>query len=384
MSDHISSPRAVADPACDIADLFAFPSPERPGYLVLVMSVFPRAGPSALFSDAVLCRFRLRPASIAGAESKARFAVGPDKEELVFDCTFSEPSVQPGSGQLRQVGTCTAPTGDQVTVTVHDQHGGSGEGLKMFAGLTSDPFIFQLEWIVETLKTGRIASPKIGKNTMEDANVLGLVLEVEYRKWLHGGPLFAVVGETLAAGKRPLRLERVGRPEIKNIGMQFNGYDTVNRDIDVRELYNQEDAFHVGNEYLGAYRARLSANLKFYDGLDGKIDWPPDENGNHPLVDLLLEDFLVVDVSKPFSENSWFEIERAMLDGHAHETCGGRALNDDFLDTYYTLFINRGNGPRISDGVDQATVPASNVFPYLAPANPSKPKASADKEEKIA
>ena len=33
--------------------------------------------------------------------------------------------------------------------------------------------------------------------------------------------------------------------------------------------------------------------------------------------------------------------------------------------TLYTVLVNAGNGPRISDGVDQATVPASDVFPYL-------------------
>jgi hypothetical protein len=91
--------------------------------------------------------------------------------------------------------------------------------------------------------------------------------------------------------------------------------------------------------------ARLSSNLTFYDGLDGKTDWPLDKNGNHPLVDFLLEDFLVVDVTKRFAEDSWFEIERAMLAGRPHETCGGRAPNDDFLDTYYTLFINAATGP---------------------------------------
>ena len=36
MADHFSGPRALADPASDITDVFAFPSPERPGHLVLV------------------------------------------------------------------------------------------------------------------------------------------------------------------------------------------------------------------------------------------------------------------------------------------------------------------------------------------------------------
>ena len=39
MSDHFSGPRALAGPAGDICDVYAFPSPERPGHLVLVMTV---------------------------------------------------------------------------------------------------------------------------------------------------------------------------------------------------------------------------------------------------------------------------------------------------------------------------------------------------------
>ena len=61
MSDHASGPRALANPVVDITDMYAFPSQQRPGYLVLVMNVFPFAAPTALFSDAVDYRFRLRP-----------------------------------------------------------------------------------------------------------------------------------------------------------------------------------------------------------------------------------------------------------------------------------------------------------------------------------
>jgi len=371
MSDHLSFPRTLAGPAADICDLYAFPSPERPGHLTLAMTVFPRASSTARFSDAVLCRFRLRPASVAATGAQARFLVGGHDAELHFDLVFAEPPTWPVADGSPQVGTCTTPSDEAVTVTVNDRLGSAGEGLRVFAGLVSDPFIFQIESIEKTLMTGRMAFGELTSNTMEGANVLGIVVEIDCARWLEGRDLVAVVGETLAVGKRPVRLERVGRPEIKNIGMQWNGNDTVNRDIDLRELYNQEDAFDLGEHYVRAYRARLGANLRFYDGLDGKVDWPPDNSGEHPLVDLLLQDYLVVDISRPFAEDSWFEIERAMLAGRPHRSCGGRALNDDFLDTYYTLFINAGNGPRISDGVDQATVPATNGFPYLARPNRS-------------
>ncbi|MDF2744728.1 MAG: hypothetical protein K0S88_6106, partial [Actinomycetia bacterium] len=41
MSDHISGPRAMAEPIADITDAYAFPSPEVPGRLVLVMNTLP-------------------------------------------------------------------------------------------------------------------------------------------------------------------------------------------------------------------------------------------------------------------------------------------------------------------------------------------------------
>jgi hypothetical protein len=147
-------------------------------------------------------------------------------------------------------------------------------------------------------------------------------------------------------------------------------FDQVNRDLEVRDLYNLEDAFHMSKDYRGAYRARLNANLAAIDRLDSKIDWPPLPDGSHPLTDLLLDDYLVVDVSKPYAEDSLFDIEYAVLEGRPHETCGGRSLKDDSMATLYTLLINAGKGPRISDGVYQATKPPSDVFPYLAPPNP--------------
>jgi hypothetical protein len=72
MSDHISGPRAIADPVADITDTYAFPSPESPQNLVLIMNVFPFAGLSALFSDAVIYRFRIRPAAIDSADAPSR------------------------------------------------------------------------------------------------------------------------------------------------------------------------------------------------------------------------------------------------------------------------------------------------------------------------
>jgi hypothetical protein len=373
VSDHFSGPRAIAGPAGDICDLYAFPSPERPGHLVLIMTVLPRAGPSACFSDAIGCRLRLRPVTVAGVgPAAAAFAVGA--EELVFDCTFDVPRPGDGGAAPVQHGRCTPPGGEPLAFRVHDQQGAGADGVRVFAGLRSDPFFLDLPALQQTVRTGRLAFKVVGTNSLAGFNVLSVVVEADCAPMLQaGGPLFAVVAETVAAGKLPIRLERVGRPEVKNVILAWKDFDPVNRDLELRDLYGLEDAFHLGKDYQGAYRARLNANLAVFDRLDGQTDWPLDEQGTHPLTELVLADHLVVDVSKPYATDSFLEIERAMLGGREHATCGGRSPNDDVMDTLYTLLVNAGGGPQIGDGVDRATKPATRAFPYLAPPNPPPP-----------
>jgi hypothetical protein len=144
--------------------------------------------------------------------------------------------------------------------------------------------------------------------------------------------------------------------------------------MELRDLYNLEDAFHMSGDYRPAYAARLNANLAAYDRLDGKADWELGPDRRHPLTDLLLDDYVVVDVSKPFATDSYFEIETAMLQGRVHETCGGRWLDDDAMDTMLTFMISGVPGTRVSDGVDGPWKPSSTTFPYLASPNPNPPE----------
>ncbi len=369
MSDHFSGPRALAGPACDITDMYAFPSPRQPGRFVLVLNVHPLATPDTMFSDAIVYRFRLRPLTIA--HERRAFVFGPEATELTYTCTFATPQHGGNAFRPTQDGYLTTPSGETVRFRVDGAQRGRLGGLRVYAGLRSDPFFIDLPAWLESLQTGRVALSSSGHNSGNNFNCLSIVVEVENAELLQGnrGALFGVVGETVVAGMIPVRLERFGRPEIKNVIMSMKQFDQVNRDLEIRDLYNLEDAFHLSKEYRGAYRARLSANLAAIDCLDGTRDWPLATDGTHPLTDLLVEDYMVVDVSKPFSEDGCFEIERAVLAGQPHATCGGRSLNHDLMDTLYNWIINADRGPRISDGVDAPTQLASDVFPYLAAPN---------------
>jgi Domain of unknown function (DUF4331) len=372
MSHHISGPRAVAEPIADITDLYAFPSPEHSDRLVLVLNTLPFAPPSAAFSDGLIYRFRLRPLTANAQQGAAPFAAG--REEIVLDCVFSAPANGHGASRPEQEGTCSVP-GGTVSVRVNDECGGQAGGVRVFAGSRWDPFIMDAPATLKSIATGKLAFTDPSAIYLDGKNVLSLVVEVD-RAVLGRAELYGVVGETLTRGSLNIRLERAGRPEVPNLMLAPKQFDPVNRDLEIRDLYNMEDAFHLSAAYEGAYRTRLNANLAFWDGLDGKTDWPVREDGAHPLTELILADFLVVDVTKPYAEQgSFLEIELAARRGEAHRTCGGRALNDDVMDTIFTLLVNAGNGPVIRDGVDQATRPAARAFPYLAPPNPDPPEA---------
>ena len=272
MSDHFSGPRALADPTADISDVFAFPAPENAQQLVIVMDVFGKAGPSAVFSDAVIYRFRIRPVDIAATGPEAAFAPGQD--EFIFDFTFDVPSGRSGSGRPVQQGRCLTPSGSTISFHADDENGGANDGVQVFAGQRSEPFFLDVRMLEKTVTAGKLSFKPKGSDTLYGTNILAIVIKLEWRKMLKGGPLFAVVCETLAAGKRPVRIERVGRPEIKNVTLSWKQFDQVNRDLEIRDLYNSEDAFHLKPDYFDVYRVRMNANLAFHDGLDGKIDWP--------------------------------------------------------------------------------------------------------------
>src|SRR4051794_4342657 len=90
MSDHISGPRALAEPLADITDVYAFPSPERPGHLVLVMNTLPSPQPGDGLPAALVYRSRLPPLTEGTEPPPAPSAAGSQKSPP--DCVFAPPA----------------------------------------------------------------------------------------------------------------------------------------------------------------------------------------------------------------------------------------------------------------------------------------------------
>jgi len=360
MSDHFSGPAVMGDPAVDITDFYAFPSPERSGNLVLIMNVFPLATSQSYFSDVVTYRFRLRPLTQSGV------SVTPGTEEYSIDVTFSDVP----EGTSVQKGSVVTSDGREASFVVGERF--EFDGIRAFAGLVSDPFFMDVEAALRTDMSGKL-SFNTATNTVQFRDVLSIVMEVPFAsivQTFNGVTLIAAIAETVVTRRgKPMRIERLGRPEIKNFVLASPMRDPRTKGIELRDLYNKEDAFALSREYRPLYESRLDANLAFFDSLDCKTAWPLGEGGQHPLRDLLIGDYLVVDLAHAFAPGNFLEIERSLINKRPHASAGGRWLDDDILDEMLTFFVNGGGGERLGDGVNAPSKPASLSFPYVREAN---------------
>ena len=364
MADHFSGPGVMGDPAVDLTDFYAFVSPERAGHMVLIANVFPLAGEGALFSDAVDYGFRLRAAS-RDASSITGFSIFRTEANIVarFGCPVSPGQAQPAAIVLQ--------TGEKVEF----QTGTPAEslGMRVFAGLRSDPFFMDVAAAKKTDQEGRLAYTNPGTNTVQFRDCLSIVVEISNEavfSMLGRSGLIAAVAETGGrGGHKALRIERLGRPELKNLVLSSPAHDHRSPTHELRDLYNREDAFDLSVQYRPLYQSRLDGTLSFFDNLDGEVAWPMLPDGGHPLREMFLNDCLVLDPTLPFSRGNFLEIEQSLLADKPHRTSGGRWLDDDIVDEMLTLFVNGGKGPRVGDFVDAPTKPADLHFPFVREPN---------------
>jgi hypothetical protein len=191
-SDHIDGLKTSVDQAADLTDLFAFTSPQDPSKLVLIMNAHTLALKETRFSNAVDYKFRIRP-----IDARTNAPTTDASKERSIVCTFSGglPLVD-----AKQRGTCTfhLDDGDETIAfdTRSSQYSAGGEGAKngirVFAGVRSDPWFLDL---AKTLKLNaglKFGGP--GTNGLNGQNILSIVVEVDKSRL---PALLAVVAQTV-------------------------------------------------------------------------------------------------------------------------------------------------------------------------------------------
>lgn len=355
-SDHIDGPVTTQHKVADLTDLYAFPTPGKAGSLTIILNTYPIVPHWSHFSDKVNYKLTLRSASIK--DSGLNFSTG---DEVSITCSFKTPD----DTALHTV-KCVSSNGLIAERGVGEvKKDKLGDDFSLFAGMRADPFFFFADFASKAAKEGLLLPPQ-DNNVMTNVNALSIAIDVDMNKLFKTNTpsMVGITAESLTYDSPDAparRLDRVGRPEITNVSL-------VDHDgVELRDQYNLDQPFEVSLENMKTYARRLFENITHYDKIDGKTDWQ--EPSSKELATILANDFLVVDISKPCQGNDFFEIEKSMLLKKSYETCGGRKLKDDIMDTYFTLYIAGLSGERIRDGVDQPSIAISDEFPYLPEPN---------------
>ena len=230
--------------------------------------------------------------------------------------------------------------------------GGSGIGqakgnAKVFAGVRSDPFFFDLTGFVGTVFG--LGSDRLGSNPTDfflERNTNAIVLEVPDDAL--GATHIGVWGQTTWwNGSTWMPGDQMGRPAINTV---FNNaiVDPVNSGLD-KNRFNATPPSQQRTAFGGVFKANMVATLANIDAALHLTGAPFNCTDNsaataNAIANLLLPDLITYDVTT-----------------HAVGPLNGRALSDDVIDTELGLTTN---GCVMGDGVG-AHGDDLGQFPYL-------------------
>lgn len=352
-SDHIDGPITTQHRVADLSDYYAFPTPGKAGSLTLILNTYPVVPSNGHFTDRVNYAFLIRRAAIAATGEASALTTS---DEVVINCKF----VTPREHHNHPV-NCTTTNGLAANAVYNKVNSSKGD-FRLYSGMRSDPFFFYAQF-AQALATEGVLKPAKNDNTMARINVLSIVIEVELAKLFPNKTVNLLAAATAVVTKdsptAQLRiLDRIGRPEVTNVSLF-----TPAGEKEVRDLYNAERPFSVSVNAREEFKTRLSRNIDHYDRIDQATNWNAAQKS--AFVNVFTDDFLVLDVTKPCNTDSFLEIEKAMIKGQAHQTCGGRKLTDDIMDTLFTIYIKGLDGARVRDGVDAPHKAPTAAFPHL-------------------
>jgi len=385
-SDHLDTPTVTADPAADIADLYAWTSVDGRRLNLALTIVGHR------FSDRVQYVFHVGSGKRLG-ETTANVSI-----LCQFDASGTAECWAGGADHLR--GDASATSGLE----------GTNRRFRVFAGLRDDPFFNNvkgtraaLNLIAAALGRG-VARDPAGCPRFDEAtsaaifdawrhtgegpasNFLAgwtsaaLVVAIDLPVVNAGGGLLAVWAETyragaagdVEAGRRsppPLGepIDRIGRPLVANalIG-PFDPDEVSDRR---KEEYNR-----AGPAGWGQFVPDFERTLSLYDGFDRQCgnQWLARRDAApgryRALATLLADDRLWVDSTSTVCQR-YLAVELSELanPGSRSGDCGGRTPSEGVSNLFRSLLI-RGTTTGLEDGLDHDDhVHSSTTFPFLAP-----------------
>src|SRR2546425_9133506 len=355
-ADHGDAPLTAHDIGADLNDVYFFRDPNDNSRLILIMTVHGFIVPGeasnfGIFDPALRYRFELettgdaRPDADIDVRFSARVAVNGVAQaqtatiNLPNGRTFTAPSTNSSSG------VDVAPT---PVITTDRQ-----SGVMFFAGLTNDPFFFDIPAFGRFNASIRAGAPNPavfnrGRDTFAGYDTMAIALSI---------PMSLIAGRSNSIGviietqRRTPQLYNSRTGEVAGAGRWTNidrmGIPAVNVAF---VPFNQKNAHNAGSPVD-------DANRRFWPGIQDTLQnfYHTDATSTAIFEDLIVRrgDYLRLDLTIP---NTGSNPEASFPNG--------RRLTDDVVDILNFLINNRQPLPDNANGND---VPLRTAFPFLAP-----------------
>jgi len=369
-SDHIDGAATIANGQADLTDLYAFKSSDN-SKLAIILNMYPGLPQRGHFSSKVGYDIFLRKAE----ENKTPLKVGFKTfvfDELNLNCTFTDPGHHHGNAKAGTIKCFLKKDGKTLEILEGDVGAQiPGKNFKLFSGSRLDPFFLSFKRTEDMIgRVGFTPAPQGSEdNVTHTVNVLSITAEFDVKQLGLEEEMLAIGAQSYTErnGIREF-LDRAGRSEITNLSLHDYAGDEP-----LKRMYNRLHPFENSQNILTPFRNRITENVSAYDLLDANPDWNSEQL--QKLTDVLLDDFLILDMSAHCKQgNSFLSIEKNLLFQNREKSCGGRRITDDIMATLTALYIG-GPYADLSNYKSGVTVPyqhnplgkLSEDFPYLAP-----------------
>jgi len=367
-SDHGDSPANAQDRGTDLGDGYMFLDPNDNSKVVMLMTVSGFIVPGenvnfGVFADRDSARFTFDIENTGDAV--------PDQQFLI--------SFSPKAAGQAQIATIVLPDG-RTFIAPTTAISNTAEtpaapvvttepvsGISFFAGLTDDPFFFDIPAFgrfVASVKAGA-PNPAVfdrGRNSFAGYNILSIALEVPVA--LLKGSNGNIIGMSQTSQRKLLQVVTadgriVGSGRFVNTDRQgLPAINTVLIPFGRKTEYNHSTP---ADDARGKFATDIVATLKSLGTNDTNI-------GILAGLAVAKGDILRLDTSKANSGTGGGTNPEAAFPN-------GRRLADDVIDTILFFVANQN---KLGDNVNANDVPFRDTFPFLAPPNQPFPKDTVD------
>jgi hypothetical protein len=368
-ADHAESTSVAGDPGADIADVFAFLDPNDNSKVVLAMDVEGFVVPSELlnlsfFSPDILYRFEIENTGDASPDAYIDVTFSPQtSRSQPQTATVRLPRTKTNFGRINSFSAPTTvqtlnPAARPFTVTTD-----SATGVSFFAGLTDDPFYFDIvgfNRFVGSVLGGAPDPTRLqrSRDSFAGYNIHMIAVEVP------AAMLRGSAGDVIGVNGVTLRQRSATR---QNTGEVINAGDYVQVDRMATPAVNTAlIPFPRKNEY-NASTPIDDANGRFAGDIVGTLTALGTNQANIGIlanVAVANGDYLRLNLATP--NNSVGFGERATTPGYTGFP-NGRRPGDDTIDVL--LYFISNQALTMGDNVNSNDVPLGSTFPFFAPPN---------------